>query len=98
MCEESSMKKKFPAMAEVGMKGRPAGLGRDEFSSSHRQIPFPDPVSNSYSPPTSERISRFGKILTEVGTFLVIIASSTCVFLLIFFMRSRFLNGSWRAA
>ena len=50
MCEESSMKKKFPAMAEVGMKSRPAGPGRDEFSrSDSSSYPSSDLV---FVPPT----------------------------------------------
>ena len=38
------MKKNFPAMAEVGMKSRPAEPVRDEFSSSDAQLPFPGPI------------------------------------------------------
>ena len=75
------MKKNFPAMAEVGMKGRPAGPGRDEFSSpdlsSHPPIP-----SQLLHPPSEVRISRFGQILTSLGRFRVLCV----VFLLIFFM------------
>ena len=68
MCEESSMKKKFPAMAEVGMKGRPAGPGRDEFSSSH---PSSDPSSHSSSctPRLKEGFRDSAKSFLKSGGF-----------------------------
>ena len=60
-------------MAEVGMKSRPAGPGRDEFSrshsSSHSLIRFP-----FLYPPSEVRIWRFGQILTSLERFRVVIA------------------------
>ena len=52
------MKKNFAAMAEVGMRGRPAGPGRDEFSSSHFQIGSPGPVRSDFSKDFAIRPNR----------------------------------------
>ena len=62
-------RKKFPAMAEVGMKSRPAGSGRDGFASPHPSSGFP-----FLYPPSQVRIWRFGQILTSLERFRVLIA------------------------
>ena len=69
-------------MAEVGMKSRPAGPGRDEFS---RSDPRSDPSSDTSSspflyPPSEVRISRFGQILTSLERFRVFIAKFSQLF------------------
>ena len=66
-------RKKFPAMAEVGMKSPPAGPGRDGFASPHSSSCFQFPFPFLY-PPSEVRIWRFGQILTSLERFRVLIA------------------------